>query len=246
MRILRGTWGSLLLMALLSAVAVGALQYTTGMETSQAATSVASFITALAVALALRTFKATHEWNRRHYTVEMLSQWNEKGRFHVEFLQRQFPEYFPVPDFVKNPEALREWRLDPARAKEIAISIVANTKGSPSRVVLDLEIRSRLIQLLNYFEQICVAYDLRVLDKKAFEDSFAPIMIELYLYFEPFVDELRRLNRREPWQPLARTITLWIEELRFRKAQQQRDVAKARLDEALGRVLRHLRELTDH
>jgi hypothetical protein len=116
----------------------------------QAATAVGSVSTAVGVLLALLTLRHTHEWNRRHYTVEFLDDWNENARSHLTVLEKQFPEFFAVPDFIKNPDLMNSWRLSEERAKQL-VAVKSESEGLDSD---ELDIRGHLLELLNYFEGI--------------------------------------------------------------------------------------------
>lgn len=95
------------------------LNWLFGVPVAQAATAVGSVSTAVGVFLALLTLRNTHEWNRRHYTVEFLDDWNESARKHLAVLEREFPEFFAVPDFITDPHLRNSWCLDRARAEEL-------------------------------------------------------------------------------------------------------------------------------
>ncbi|HVR26183.1 MAG TPA: hypothetical protein VMU26_23020 [Candidatus Polarisedimenticolia bacterium] len=226
-------WWSVVPVVLGTAIVVVAIQRAMHIRLHEAATSVGSVLTAIAVLLAFRTLRAAHEWNRRNSAVQLMDKWNERARTHIEFLEHQFPDFFPVPDFLTNPDNLRTWRMDADRAKAAVDSLVPSESPSQSRSN-DLEIRDRLIQLFNHFEDISIAYELFVLDRHAVEESFAPVMIEIYLYFQPFIAEMRRVTRRDPWAPLSRVADLWIEEARFRTAMDGLKDTEKRFQKALA------------
>jgi hypothetical protein len=211
-----------------------------GVPIMQAVTAVGSVSTAVGVFLALLTLRATHEWNRRHYTIEFLGDWNERARKHLVVIEKQFPEFFAVPDFIKNPDLMDSWRLDPNRAKQLVK--VKSEHHEPDHTQPD--IRGHLIELLNYFEGIASAYEQHVVDRAAIEDSVGTVILDVCVYFQPFIEEMRKINRRDPWPPLSRVVELWLTEATRRTAQTQAEEASRRHGEALKKFESKLKQPT--
>ena len=186
----------------ISAVIV-VLNWLFGVPVAQAVTAVGSASTAVGVFLALLTLRNTHEWNRRHYTIEFLDDWNESARKHLAVLEKQFPKLFAVPDFITEPNLMNSWPLDKDRAKEL-VKVESEPQGSTPT---ELEIRGHLIELLNYFEGIATAYELYVVDRAVIEDSVSTVILDVCVYFQHFIWEMRKVNRRDPWPPLSRVVT---------------------------------------
>jgi hypothetical protein len=219
---------------------VAAVSYTCGVSFLQAAPAVGSLATALAVFLALLTLRNAHEWNRRHYTIEFMVSWNDHAREHLVALEREFPEFFSVPDFIKNPGLRHSWCLDGTKARQLVKSETAEA-GSNSQTYI---VRDHLIALLNYFEDIAIAYEQHVVDRSAIEDSFAPVILDVCTYFQPFIDEIRKINRRDPWPPLSRVVELWLSEASRRRAQEEAQEASERYRKALKKAEEKLKEPT--
>ena len=215
-----------------TAALVGTLSYVAGIKLLEAATSIGSLFTVVAVLLAVFSLRADHEWNRRHYTLELMGLWNSRARPHLTYLEHEFPEFFAVPDFIENPELLNSWRLDTERAR----LLIASDIGTPQSEAKGLEIRDHLIELLNYFEDISVAYELQVIDRGPIEDSIATVIMDVYTFFQPFIAEMQKANRRDPWPPLSRTVQLWLSEAARRKAQASAADAAKLYQEALKKA----------
>ena len=205
------------------------LNFLFGVPMAQAATAVGSVSTAVGVFLAFFALRNTHEWYRRNYTAEFLDDWNESARKHLAILERQFPEFFAVPDFITNPDLRNSWCLDQTIAEQL-VKIVCKPVESISD---DLGIRGHLIALFNYFEGIAIAYELHVVDRAVIVDSVGTVILDACVYFQPFIEEMRKINRRDPWPPLSRVVELWLTEATRRKAQDGAEEASRRYREAL-------------
>jgi len=242
-----------LLVGIVSVGAIIIVQKKGGLHLQDAATTVATVIGAVAAFLVFRTlvatqeslagtqeslkatqetlkaanetFHADHEWRRRHYTAELMSHWNERARSDIAFLEHHFPKYYPVPDFSKNTGQLDQWHIDADYAKTVVKSVVNSTTEQPPNPI-DLEVRDRLVRLFNYFEDVSVAYELDVIDRESIAESFGSVMIEIYLYYQPFVVEMGRLLYRQPWPPFSRIVQLWISQARLQAAARDRDLAE--------------------
>jgi hypothetical protein len=94
-------WVRVVIVIVLATFVVIGTSKRTGLTLPEAATTIASIITATAFLLAYQTLRTTHEWNRRHYTVELSSRWNTQVRVHLAFLEHEFPQFFAVPNFVR-------------------------------------------------------------------------------------------------------------------------------------------------
>jgi hypothetical protein len=186
--------------------AIAILSRMFGVPVLQAATAVGSVATAVGIFLALISLRDTHEWNRRHFTIELLDNWNESAREHLSVLENQFPGFFPVPDFITNPDLMTLWCLDQNMAKQLVK--VKSERQDPDDT--DLIVRRHIVELLNYFEGIASAYEQYVVDRTAIEDSVGTVILDFWVYFQPFIEEMRKINRRDPWPPLSRVVDLWL------------------------------------
>ncbi len=231
--------------ALATAVVIGGivivvLNLIVGVPMAQTVTAVGSVFTAVGVFLAFLALRNRHEWNRRHYTVEFLSDWNESARKHLVVLETQFPEFFAVPDFIANPDLINSWRLNQSHAEQIV-----KPESEPDGSLSDKpEIRRHLIALLNYFEGIAIAYELHVVDRTAVVDSVGTVILDVYVYFQPFIEEMRRINRRDPWPPLRRVVELWQKEAIRDKAQDQAKEASRSYEDAQRKAAAKLKPPT--
>jgi hypothetical protein len=217
-----------------------ALNLLFGVPGFQAATAVGSVATAIGVFLAFLALRNTHEWNRRNYTAEFLDDWNENASQRLAILAREFPKFFAVPDFITNPGLRNSWCLDQARAEQLVK--LESEQDRPT--CNELGVREHLIALFNYFEGIAIAYELHVVDRAVIEDSVSTVILDTCVYFQPFIDEMRKINRRDPWPPLSRVVERWLAEATWSKAQEGAIAASQRYREALRKSEENLRPPT--
>jgi hypothetical protein len=229
------SWIRLLIVAAVAAVAVAAVHKFAHLTVPESASTVGAIAAASAFLLAYQTLRATHEWNRRHYTIEMAARWNKEARPHLDFLEKQYPLFFAVPDFVKNRDAISSWKMDADEARRLLDT------SRPD--VLAHETRNHLIALFNCCENFALAYEQYVVDRAAIENCFGQVISDAYTFFQPFVVEIRKLNRSDPWPPLSRVVLLWLSAARLDQAHLE---ARARTKEFKDRIdALQVREPTD-
>ena len=120
------------------------LSWLAGVTVIQSILAVGSVSTAVGIFIALWTLHEAHEWNRRHYTIELLDKWNENARKHLEALEIEFPDLFAVPDFIARPEVKTTWFINRDRAKRL----VKVSSESEEFTKNDMLIRGHLLAVL--------------------------------------------------------------------------------------------------
>ena len=178
--------------------------------------------------VAVKSLSDEHEWRRRHYTSELLINWNLTARVHLAYLNDLYPGFQTVPDFIEKEDVKDQWRISEKEAQEIFDGESEKHKNT----------RDHLVALFNYLEGIAVAWEKSVVDQELIRDSCAVVIIDTFTYFEPFVLYMTSKCRREPWPPLNRVIDYWAaEEIRELADEKSKDIArkskiaKDRLDE---------------
>lgn len=83
-----------------------------------------------------------------------------------------------------------------------------------------------------------------MVDRAAIEDSVGTVILDACVYFQPFIEEMRKINRRDPWPPLSRVVELWLTEAIRRKAQDEAKEASRRYREALKKAEAKLKQPT--
>lgn len=187
------------------------MHYKAGQSISDSFLMSGVVVTAIGVYHAFATLRASHEWNRRHYTVEMTAAWNHEARALLANLTRYFPEFFQVPDFISDDRQRDRWCIDKDMAERL-VFLKLPSDGTEKEII---EIRDNLVPLFNHFESIAIAYQLNVIDRNAIFESFGAVLLDTWIFFGPFVDKMREVNRRDPWPPLTELIHAWeAEEMR--------------------------------
>lgn len=187
-----------------------------GLELRDSATIIGTNFTAISIYLAYLSIRETHEWNRRNLTIQLMGNWNQQTRSHLDILIEQFHDFSIRPqssaddEWATNPEWVHpQWSMNEQRAEDIVSSMSKQNNEK------DKEIYRSLISLINYFESIASAYENSVVDRIVIEQSFAPLIIDVSRYFRPFIIKKRKQAGREPWPPLAKAVNAWERE-RFR------------------------------
>ena len=183
------------------------------LDLRDSATIIGTNFTAVSIYLAYLSIRETHEWNRRNLTIQLMGNWNQQTRSHLDVLMEQFPDFAIRPQssaddqWAANPEWIDpRWSMNDRRAGEIVSSM------SKQNDTKDKEIYRSLISLIDYFESIASAYENSVVDRVVVEQSFAPLLIDVSRYFRPFIIKKRKQAGREPWPPLAKAVIAWERE----------------------------------
>lgn len=169
-----------------------------------------------------------HEWRRRHYTSEILIDWNNSARPHIAYLSRKYPEFQSVPDFIGERKIKSTWGISVSEAEKIF----------HGRDLDAQETRDHLIELMNYLEGIAVAWEKNVVDRDFIRDSCGVAILDTCTFFSQFILTMTENRRREPWPPLSRVVNVWeAEDLRAHLEEQAKSAIKShensknRLDE---------------
>ena len=159
------------------------------------------------LALMKKALEDDHEWRRIHYTSQLLTDWNASARIHLAHLNKRFPNFQSVPDFISNPDLKNHWRLPLEDAKRIF-------EGKDEETI---ETRDHLISLFNFLEGMAVAWEKNVVDQELIRDSCGVVMVDTCTYFAQFILLMTEESRRAPWPPLDRVVEYWeVHELRQR------------------------------
>jgi hypothetical protein len=141
--------------------------------------------------------KANHDWNRRHFAVQLLEKWNHHTRQHRELIETKFPQIYDCNILMEDP---------PCIDISVARKIYACTPLDD-----DWKLRFSLHELLNHFEYISVSYMRSVADKEIVEDSFKNILIKWHHILNPFIQVVEKNWGFNPWQPYSDFIKMWDE-----------------------------------
>lgn len=142
-------------------------------------------------AFAIWQLRAEYRWRRRQFALQMLSEWNEKTDPHRRGVERGLPGLLDA----SRVEEPAELTLDRAE------TIYRARQGNP-----DWDLRTHIIELLNYSEYVAVSYEKRVADRAILADSLCRTIARWYARLEPYVLVTERHRGFDAWQPLSETV----------------------------------------
>lgn len=199
------------------------LHFGLGEPVKEALSASGILIAAFGFCFGAYSLRENHRWNRYSYTLNLLAEWNNQVREHLDVLDSEFSDLRHIP---KNRKG---WGITADRAQEIAHSTL---KASP----VEFRLRTSLITVLNHFELLARAYELAAVDKQTVAESFGAIVLDIWEYFAEFVECMRQDVGVEPWPPVKRVCEVWIAE-RFRDdAERTAKAASAAFEKAKERL----------
>ncbi len=162
--------------------------------------NVGPFLTAVGLFLTFWALKASHRWKRRLYATNIVAEWNEKTSDHRKAIETIRPGLVDVDPSSK--EVVQLTKVD-------AVSIYSSRSGTA-----EWELRFHLIELLNYFESISVAYRNRVGDAQIIEESVKAVFVRWHGILRDFIVVVEERRGYEPWEPFVSVVTSWERPLR--------------------------------
>jgi hypothetical protein len=161
-------------------------------------TAAAGFVIYKAIQENTQKVEANNDWNRKHSTIDMIKEWNDHARAHIKFLRNRYPELSGF-SWRASEEELEKIEFN----SELAELVYAGDSDETR------DVRDRLISLFNYFEYVSTAYEHEIVDRQAIEVSFRGVILNTYVYFNAFVQVMRKQRKYEPWLPLALLVSKW-------------------------------------
>ncbi|MDQ1638092.1 MAG: hypothetical protein QOF62_1431 [Pyrinomonadaceae bacterium] len=175
-------------------------------------------VSAVALVCAAYGINEQHTWNRRHFAVEMIREWNNQSSSHKAAIENAYPQLFrdegpqQSRPRISNDEARRIYfSTKDEEIKKKDEDSLKNTSGDPTKTVdpTRWETRNHCIALLNYFEFVASAWENQVADRKMVEDSFKKTILRWHHDLEEFMNVMKTTRGYEPWPPLQRVVTKW-------------------------------------
>lgn len=138
-----------------------------------------------------------HEWNRRQYTIELLSRFNAELKDHRAPVMDAFPGlYFQDNSGPPTRDQCRRIR----QAKKGDFSI---------RGVDAFELRNHIVSVFNYFENLALAWESQTGNRDAIKDSVSLVILRWHDFFHNFILEVNEEMKGDPWPPLTRVVGTW-------------------------------------
>lgn len=154
----------------------------------------------VAVYVAVRALRANHDWNRRHFAVLIGQLWNDRTIAHRRAIEAAFPGIIDVD---------RQGDLRGELTREDARRIYTSEKGTR-----EWELRFHIVELLNYFENISIAYLHNVSDRTATKDSFRSPFARWFEAVRNYIDTVHENRGYDPWKSYVQVVSEWAREER--------------------------------
>ena len=143
-----------------------------------------------------RTMKADHDWRRRQYALDLSKEWNPNTAHHWREIENIFPH---LRDVDKTSGEITE--LTKTQAKELyTCSAEDNGKWT---------VRFHLIELINYYDHLAMAYTNNVGDQQIMEDAFKAPMIKAHDILKNFIEVVETCEGYLPWGPYIQVVEEW-------------------------------------
>jgi hypothetical protein len=158
------------------------------------ATSVGLFLAYRSLKANYNSLRANHDWNRRQYATQIIEKWSSQSLSHRKAIEKEHPGLYDQ----KRPCDLKV--IDSKFAKQIY-------ECKPTDA--NWEIRFHILELLNFFEYVSVAYINKVADNKMIENSLKNVLLKWYriLYF--FIEYVKYNRGYDPWKPYCDLMKVW-------------------------------------
>lgn len=171
------------------------------MQTADWIQLVVLILTFIGVLAVFYTLRADHEWRRRQYTLDIISQWNANTIEHINAIEERFPN-------IRNELTSEVTAFD-------ALEIY-KARGTDAK---NTGLRSHMIKLLNYFEYIALAYVNGIADKEIVDRSLKHSMMVWFGKLDNFVDAVEETDGKNPWEPLVALMQIWgmSDKIKFRR-----------------------------
>ena len=176
------------------------------MEEAKLIITIASAIIAVAAvllarqqfALARKVLIDNHDYSRRLYASQLISQWDEKTLSSRQAVMSHWAACF-------NQNLKIEWNLiDAVRQKQLE-----QRKELPDSPTHPPLITDQMARILNFLELVATSALNGVADEDILKQSFEITLNRWYLILEDFRSHLKTQRGYEPWGPLKRLHANW-------------------------------------
>jgi hypothetical protein len=155
-------------------------------------------VTASSLEVAGSSLRDQYEWNRRHYAIEMLREWNTQTAVHKAALECAYSELYSAPG----------WKMDVTEARALYFAECKLPDGTTPNP--KWELRNHVIALLNYFEYVAKACEVEVADAEVIEATHKGTMIRWHDQLHAFIVTVKEArDGKSPWLPFERIVDEW-------------------------------------
>jgi len=185
---------------MLAATVVLARQF--GWQVNDSAAVVGTCLTGLGAVLVYLTLRDSLEWNRRCLTLQYLKDWDENTTPLLNKLRGL------APGFDRRLHAASEslWKIDGETVERYQHADASPSDKSTSQAC---ELMYVLSDCLDTFENVAIAYEMRIVERRVIHESLARMMLNTWTFFEPAIERLKAEEGYDPWAPVTRVVSLW-------------------------------------
>jgi len=143
-----------------------------------------------------RALIANHDWNRRHYALEITNHWNDLTADHAKAIEQAFPHIRDVDRTTgKTNEITKE------KAREIYTCIPTNKDC--------WDLRFDIVELMNHLEFVITAYSQNVADREIIFTAFRGPLTKWHDILKNFLEIVEECEGYQPWEPFIDHIAEW-------------------------------------
>lgn len=183
----------------------------------QIVSTLAIVFAAFAAWVAYQTYKSQHEWNRRHYSMELLRNYDRDGKPHSDVLLTHYSGLINSSKTAKltkeQASALYFITQQPNTDKPLDHNLFGTDPDTAKTRADFLKLRQHLVANLNYVEYVCKAYEAQVVDQQAIYEAFNGLFIRRHDFFEEFIkiaqEQQEHRGNKLSWEPIVRVVTEW-------------------------------------
>jgi len=153
----------------------------------------------------LKALDTEYAWRRMNVAIDLMREWNSNAIGFRNAIVKLGIELYGEPN---DTSYLKE----PISAEEARRLWDASATSEDSAEIKRVEMREKMIGLLNYFEYICAAYKAGAVDEKIIKVSFKAPMTRWYELLKAFIDNVDRRRNTRTWPPYCEVMELWIQQ----------------------------------
>jgi len=143
-----------------------------------------------------KTLKADHDWNRRKYAADFLNTWDIRAGAHFRAIEDRFPH-------------LRDIDRTTGKTNEITREIAKQIYTCDPSDKDSWDLRFHIIELLNFLEDVTLAYAHNVADKEMLLSSVRNATIRWHDVLRNFVEIVELCEGNQPWTVFTSVVEDW-------------------------------------
>lgn len=152
--------------------------------------------TLIGALLVHRTLRANHDWARRRYAISMVKQWNENVYPHFRVIENFYPH-------------IRQFDEGEGKYSELTHDTAKNLWKCDPEDSVQWEVKTAIMELLNYFDFIATAYSQNVADSSIIIHSFEKPLTQWHDILTNFIKAAEKGLGFQPWETFLNVVATW-------------------------------------